>query len=175
MCVYRWKGIPSVSPQQVKAFLNALPPTCTRFDNAGKIMLYLFRLGMHHDMCAIVRLGWPTENTHGTNVLPTVFGWTYTGSAAPVPTDPNANCQGHRPAKGVDSNVQSALDNTCVVLGIPFLFLELFTLLLFAGILLFNLADALYDFFEVVWYAVELVIIDTFEVFGLVIKIMFLL
>ena len=174
MC-FRWKNVPLISPDQVRTWLNGLPPTCENFDGAGKIMLWLFRLVGHSSMCPVVRYYYPLEDTYHTNVLPTLFGWTYYGSADPDPSDPSANCQAHKAHNGTDDNVQQSLNYTCLGLGICYLFLEVFIIILLLGILLTNMWDGFYKFYQLLFYFYEVIVMDGFEIIGLTFKVLFLL
>jgi hypothetical protein len=114
--------------------------------------------------------------TYHTNVMPTLFGWTYYGSADPDPADPSANCQAHDPSSnGVDGNVQKSLDYTCIAMGICYLFLEVFVIVLLLGIFLINMWDGLYKFFELGVYFYEVITIDAMEIIGVTVKVLFLL
>lgn len=169
----RWTNIPGVSPDQVKAWLTGLPPTCMNFDSAWKIILYLIRLTGHATMCPTVRFFYPLEKTYNTDVMPTLFGWTYYGSADPVLHDPTMNCMGDNrslPNSGVDSAVQRSLDYTCICLGITYLFLEVFITIVLIRALLQPLLRGLSKFFFLGTYIVAVVARGVPQVVAVTIK-----
>jgi len=121
----RWNNIPPVSPQELHAWLTGLPPTCQHFNSAWKIIQWLVRLSAHSHFCPIVRYFYPFEERYNTDVMESVFGWTYYGSADPVLFDPMKNCAGSAPTHK-NAATATSLEYACVSLGLCYLFLEFF-------------------------------------------------
>ena len=65
---------------------------------------------------------YPLEQTYNTRFFEKVLGWMYPGSADPILFNNHTNCV---PADHT-SHTATALEISCVCLGLPYLFLEFF-------------------------------------------------
>lgn len=169
-----WKHIPSVSSDQVRTFLTVLPRTCEGFDNGWDILLYLIRITSHSSACKIVRVFYPLEHIYNTNFFPTVFGPFYAGSADPIRNNPNANCLGMDPKNPNDSSMERSLDTTCVILGICYLFLDIFIGILLVRAIAPSCYDGVAKFWELATYTFVVLVNDSEEVSMGIIKALFL-
>jgi hypothetical protein len=108
---YTQRGL--VSRAQVTYALTTIPVTCRNYATAGEVFVYFSRLALHTVTCPAVR--WLKPLPWAFNGADTMLGWTYFGSAAPDPNDPNANCD------AVDGNF--VYDTVCASMGFGFVIL----------------------------------------------------
>jgi len=74
------------------------------------------------NVCPVVRYMYPLEQTYNTHFFGSLLGWMYPGSADPILFNNHTNCV---PADHT-SHTATALEISCVCLGLPYLFLEFF-------------------------------------------------
>lgn len=170
-----WKHVPNVSSSQVKTFLTTLPRTCEQFDNGWDILRYLVRLTSHSVFCDVTRYFYPLEHKYNTHFFPTVFGTFYAGSADPILNNTNANCLGMDPKNPIDSEMEKSLDTSCILLGICYLFLDIFIGILLVRAIAPNIYDGVMCFWELFTYGFVVFINDSEEILVSVIKAVLLL
>lgn len=74
----------------VKRFFVEFESTCRLFDNGEYVVQYVIQRILSPTPCAWARSHWNQPVIHG--IITTLFGWTYTGSDAPFPMNPDENC-----------------------------------------------------------------------------------
>lgn len=147
----RWRNINGVSPQQVRDFLNAVPPTCSDLGSMVKIMGFLIEMVSAASVCPVVRYMYPLEQTYDTHVFDSVFGWLYPGSADPILFNNMTNCV----AASARTNSVSGPEVTCLFLGIPFLYLELFLPIILLRCIFPSFWPAISSLLSIVFYFFE--------------------
>lgn len=115
-----WKPVNQINPDDVRTFLNNIPPVSSHFDSLGKIVLWSIRLGLSPYTCPIVRYMSPLEETYHTSFFRGLLWWSYYGGANPVLFDPQQNCVRAKNVK-VD-----AVEVFCVAIGTGYLFQQFF-------------------------------------------------
>jgi hypothetical protein len=112
----KWIKIPQITYAEFRDAISALPPTCAKFDNMEKIVLFFMRLGLHDYTCPTTRVLWPLPLVFAiVNELLSPF---FFGSAAPNPHKNDMNCE-----DGGNANVY---DFICAGLGGGYVMTEFF-------------------------------------------------
>lgn len=152
----KWIPMNTVDYSQTRAFLDALPPTCQRFDSAPRILQWSLQMLLHSYTCPVIRYTYPMPGLY--NLANGVLGWTIFGSAEPVLFEPDQNC-------AASENVTPE-DYTCLALGLGYVLLEFCLPLILFVIFLWNFWSPLFKAADIGWYAVEISLIFLWEMIG---------